>query len=104
MANEVNQKIFKTLICGDGFYSCDAIEYKGGFWLVPHWLEAPSEGYKIPTRIIRFDKHPYQKDSFGADFLLNAPIPKAVLDGQTKDGYEVIDRPDLKFYIPEGIH
>ncbi len=47
-------------------------------------------------------------DAYPVDFLLNDPMPKAVLDGQipseTASKYAVIENPDISFDIPRGIH
>ena len=32
---------------------CDTLIIEGVKWLVPHWTEAPAEGWKKPTRMIR---------------------------------------------------
>jgi hypothetical protein len=110
-------KIYCTMapISGDPeletkIHQIDTIEYEGGLWLVPEWLEAPTEGWKKPARIVRMDSLPHSPmpDTYPADFLLNGPIPKAVLDGQIPRGkealYDVIEGPDIKFDIPSGIH
>jgi hypothetical protein len=99
-------KILKALISdGSNMGECDAIEYEGGLWLVPQWLEAPFEGYKIPARIIRFDTLKHHKNKFlNFDFQLQHTIPQAVLDGQTSAGYEIREKPDIRFSIPKGVH
>lgn len=87
-------------------YMADTIEYEGKMWLVPEWLEAPSEGWKTPERIVCLDGFPHQKVESGvpADFVLNKPIPKDVLYGQipkqSKYASLVIMRPDIKVSIP----
>ena len=91
-------------------HRCDTIEYEGGLWLVPYWIENISEGYKSPVRIIRMDTLQFQRISgFGdSDFLLNDPIPKSVLDGQThKQGsfsFVVVESPDIRVPIPSRNH
>ena len=101
-------KILKTLVGSDDgqIRTCDTIEHEGGLWLVPHWSVAPSQGWKMPTRIIRMDTLPHQKmpDSWAQDYVLNGPIPKAVLFCETPPeeahGFVVIDRPDIR--LPGG--
>ena len=95
---------------GGEIYKADTIEHEGKMWLVPQWLEAPSEGWKIPERIVLLDSLPHQKtlgSSFG-DFVLNSPIPKAVFDGPIQQlqgsGFVVVERPDIRIPIPRGIH
>ncbi len=88
----------------------DTIEHEGKQWLVPEWLEAPTEGWKKPARIICLDGVPRDPlpPSYPAKFVLKNPIPKAVLDGQIPSGteaeYVVIEAPDIRFDIPRGIH
>lgn len=107
-------KILKTLVgldSGGGLYHMETIEHQGKMWLVPGWLEAPSEGWKIPARIICLDPLPHQKlpqgDPYG-DFVLNGPLHKSVCDGHTQltagYAYVVIERPDIRIPIPRGIH
>jgi hypothetical protein len=107
-------KISKTLISyreGGSIYMCDTIEHEGKLWLVPHWLESPSEGTKQPTRIIRLDGLQYQRmtnPAYGADYILNEPLPKAVFEGplpkELEGQYVAIERPDIPLPIPKGIH
>lgn len=88
----------------------DAIEYKGKFWLVPEWLEMPHEGLTMPARIILVDGLPHQRfeDGKPADAVVNCPIPKAVLNGETQKQSEVqfvvVERPDIRIQGPRGIH
>jgi len=97
-------RILKTLVgsADEGsIWKIDTIEYDGGLWLVPQWLEVPSEGVTMPARIIPIDVLPHQKTEQGpADYLLTGPLPKSVLDGKTTTGYVVVERPDIK--IPAG--
>ena len=88
----------------------DTIRHDGKWWLVPRWLEAPTEGWKIPTRIILLDvlRHQDAPPDYPAKFLLNDPIPKSVLGGeipkQPEGKYVVVERPDIRLDIPLGIH
>jgi hypothetical protein len=85
-------------------YKVDVIEHDNGLWLVPQWYDVPSEGVSKPARIIRMDTLPYQKmddpDRFG-DFILNVPIPDAVLNLPTPKepvaGFEVHEMPEINF-------
>jgi hypothetical protein len=107
-------KVLKTMLFLSGtgkavMFKADTIEYENKFWIVPTWLEAPSEGWKTPERIVCLNSLPHQKSSFGdADFLVNNPIPKDILYGQIptqlKDKYVVIMHPDIKVLIQKGIH
>jgi len=106
-------KVYTTTVSlGDGLYEFDTIEYEGGRWLVPQWLDSGSEGWSTPERIIRVDLLPGGKSgassgaSSGADFLLRDPLPKALLSGQIPPELEgrvvVIERPDIRIYILRG--
>ncbi|MGA7579190.1 MAG: hypothetical protein ACLQUW_13235 [Desulfobaccales bacterium] len=107
-------KIFKTLVSieggGGSIFQMDTIEYEGKKWLVPKWLEAPTEGWKRPERIICLDTLAHSKapSGFEADFVLNHPIPTVVLSGgipiRSISVIRVIEHPDIKFPIPKGIH
>jgi len=99
--------LFKTSAFVDGQLGLvDTIEYEGGFWLVLRWRAAPTAGYRMPVRIVRLDVLPYQKlgPPQPADFGLNVPIPKDVLDGTVPSnkvhGYVVIDHPPIEYPIP----
>jgi len=107
-------KIVKTLVGTDDgkIDSCDTIEHEGGLWLVPVWLEAPTQGWRKPGRIIRMDNLPHQNApaGFQQQYVLNVPIPRAVLDGRTPPeqahGFVVIDAPP-NIEVPlgtRGIH
>lgn len=88
----------------------DTIEHEGKKWLVPEWLEAPSEGWKKPARIICIESLPYTRapKNYPGDHLLTTPLSTDVLDGKsnTVEGVEidVIEAPDITFPIPKGIH
>jgi hypothetical protein len=108
-------KILKTAVALEGdnsgsIYQMDTIEWQGKNWLVPQWLEAPQLGYSIPARIICLDYLPHQKTAGGnfGDFVLNQPLPKAMFEGplpKTPTALPaVIERPDIRFPIPKGIH
>jgi hypothetical protein len=107
-------KIFKTLVSiedgGGSISQMDTIEYADKKWLVPEWLEAPIEGWKKPARIICLDKLPHSNapTGFEVDFVLNYPIPKSVLNGeipiQLISVFLVLEKPDIRFPIPKGIH
>jgi hypothetical protein len=91
---------------------CDAIEFEGQTWLVPQWFEVPSESKTIPRRIIPLAKLRHQKMSsgnpYGADALVNDPMPKALFDEQIPTElatrYGVVERPDISIPAAGGIH
>lgn len=103
-------KVLRTLVgSGGGIFMCDTLEYEGGIWLVPHWLLDPVRRVRMPVRIVRMDLLPHQKSTFGgSDFLLNGPMPRAVLDGVTQfaEGmqYEVVESPPIQIPLPPAGH
>lgn len=101
-------KILKTLMPSDeGLFLCDTIEYEGGLWLVPEWIDGiPSKGYSKPARIIQITYLPKSGPFGKADFLLQNPLPKGVFEGnvpsELKSVYVVIENPDIVFEIPSA--
>lgn len=96
--------IFKTIVSdGTSFFPMDTIEYQGKLWLVPKWYESPTEGWRMPERIICLSNLAH-RDLRGmdqsADFGMNVPIPKFVLWGPIPEkptgGYTVVARPPLR--------
>ena len=90
-------KIYKTVIQqSDGSISeCDTIEYKGKLWLVPAWNKEPDKGIERPARLIGLQGLPLQKreaDRRG-DYLLSIPLSKAILTGEERLGFDVIEAP-----------
>jgi hypothetical protein len=109
-----DSRVFKVIIgFEDGTVGdCPAYEYQGAIWLVPKWLPFPNEGYTKPERMIRLDQFQYQQFDppppapgpfAGADFAINDPLPKALLNGELtpelKNKYVVLDRPNAKFRV-----
>jgi hypothetical protein len=83
-------------------FQVDVIEHDRKLWLVPHWLDVPAQGVSKPARIIRMDILPHQKNppnSPYGDYVLNVPIPKALLNPQTPKrtiaGFEVQELPEI---------
>ena len=104
----IDEKIYNVLVpsadSGDIFI-CDAIRYKGGLWLVPHWINNPATGSRTPTRIIRVDKLQLATghQAFGADFAVPVlTVSTALLDGraQPTPPIELIESPSVSFPIP----
>ena len=104
-------KIKRTMIgAGDDsgqILIMDTISYEGKLWLVPEWLSPPDGGWQAPARIVCIHDLQYEDISnseMPADYLLNYPVPKSVLDGETDTAegqkYEVVERPDIR--IPVG--
>lgn len=82
-----------------GLFTVDCVFYEGMYWVVPEWLENPSEGWKKPARIVALDFGQYQKAGIGGHDLLyqSGSIPKSVYDEKPDKRFRVINLPDLKF-------
>jgi len=98
-------KIFKTAIEFEGAEFTaymDTIEYEGEFWLVPSWMEALWNGWRIPSRIVSLSRlrHTCTPGGRSGDFTLL--LPGALFDlTETVDalqahGYVVRERPDIR--------
>ena len=106
-------KQFTAMIITEGSSSvdrCDGIEYEGRDWLVPYWLEPAGGEWKQPERIIPLDHLPgVQKGNFaGANYVVGAPIPKAVLSGPTSPAliarYGVILSPPIRIETKRNLN
>jgi hypothetical protein len=93
---------------GGAILECDAIRYDGKLWLVPEWLDEPSSGTTKPRRMIRIDTLPHQpmaNPAYGMEFILNGPLPKAVLDGVAEPEqaaqYEIVELPEIEIPMPQ---
>lgn len=105
-------KVLKTLVSfadEDGsIHKCDTIEYDSKFWLVPHWLEGPTEGTKKPERIVCLAplRHQRLANTDYADFYLNDPIPRGILYAPiptTQEApYFAIARPEIVLTTEDG--
>ena len=88
----------------DGLYRVDVIEFEGGLWLVPEWLDNKAQGWTTPARIIRLDTIPHQRvEGMDYHFVVNVSIPKAILTGadpttiDTEFPLIVRDMPGVRF-------
>ena len=101
-------KALKTMVgVENNILICDTLIIEGVKWLVPHWTEAPAEGWKKPTRMIRPNQDWFDDlgDDYPADFLLKHSIPKDVFDGSTSTLEFVVDLdPQVKIHIQKGVH
>ena len=98
----MDTKIYKTMVeVGSNIVNVDTVFYENAFWLVPNWLGNPVERWQMPRYTIRLTGHAYQEfgpdSDYPADFLLNEPIPKAVLDGEKESGWIIQTAPDIRF-------
>jgi hypothetical protein len=93
-------------------YSVECIEHDKHTWLVTRWNEAPSQGWKVPARLVMLDNLPHQKLSgsgFQDDYLLQIGLPKAFFYDPNPPPAErpfvVVDQPpEIRVPIPGGIH
>ena len=101
-------EIFKVTASFDdngNIYTMDGIEYEGSIWIVPKWLNYPSEGNKKPERIIRLqkDETQYTPNSSMQRYLAKYPLPailqSALNQSEIPSGYAVQFLPDLTFAI-----
>ena len=101
-------EIFKVTVSFDNngnIYKADGIEYEGAIWIVPKWLNYPSQGNKKPERIIRLqkDETQYTPNSSMQLYLAMYPLPAiletALNQSEIPEGYAVQFLPDLAFPI-----
>lgn len=90
-----------AVMCENSVLNVDGMSYENKLWLVPKWLDYPLEKMSKPERMIRFDNLPFDQLEANSlhDFLLQEPIPKAVLDGETTAGFEVLLAENISFGI-----
>jgi hypothetical protein len=109
-STDKRMKLLKTLVpFDDGIYLIDTVEYEGGLWLVPAWIDnMPSKGYSMPVRIIRVPALQPAGQSVSADYVLANPLPKGVYEGnvptELENVYVVIDRPNIVVASPKIYH
>ena len=107
-------KIMKTLVGiaeEPHIVTADTVEHEGKLWIIPLWFGSPEVRYRWPARIIRIDSLPHTRTQTSpdgrrlpADFVLTYPVPRAVLEGRTSDGYEVVEQPDIKRFEPQFLN
>lgn len=80
-------------------YVSDAIEIEDVLWLVTRWLEGPRPNTEVPERIVSLRGLPVKATQgplrLCAEWELAVPLSKAALEGETGQGRDVIERPDL---------
>ena len=81
------------------FYELDIIEHDNELWLVPHWYDVPAQGVTKPTRLIRLKSLRYQPPAGDLRYIVNTPIPTALLNRPTPKlptfGIEVREIPEI---------
>lgn len=108
--------VYRTVVgLGSSILTVDTIKVGGHFWLVPTWLEHPTENWKMPERIVLLDWLQHQpmggsKTVGQAQFLVNEPVPKSLFDDarpSSKDPRHVVHlQPNIRMrknYLP-GLH
>lgn len=80
-------------------YICDVIRWKKAYWLVPEWLDAASEGWSTPARIVLLGPLQFQqvRNCEEYQFLVNEPVPRSILEGAPTKLTQVIERPPIRF-------
>jgi len=74
----------------------DTVKFEGKLWLVTGWQDRKAKQVFMPTRIIRFDHLPYQAvDRPDCAYDLGELIPKSVIDGETMQGFEIRNLPNI---------
>ena len=105
-------KIYKAtvVVAADVHNICimDVIEYAGGFWLVPEWLDNPVRKVTKPLRIVSLATLPHQRGNSSPQFVVNDPVPKYVFDGrvppQEANKYVVVEAPDILIRREPHLH
>lgn len=103
---EVNEIYRATFIASDGIYTVNVIFWEGDFWLVPQWLDNPSEKWSKPARIIRLNSIPHQKclGNQRGDFLIPPSVPKAAIFGPYPYAgplpVVLVEAPDIQVVLP----
>ena len=86
-------------------FIADGLEYQDSVWIVPKWLNYPTEGNRKPERIIRLQKDETQHTPNNSSYLYSAkyPLPASLLSALSQseipEGYVVQFLPDLAFVI-----
>mgnify|MGYP006891166527 CR=1 FL=1 len=101
-------ELFKVAVSFDdngNTFIADGLEYQGAVWIVPKWLNYPTEGNRKPERIIRLQKDETQHAPnssiclYSAKYPLPASLLSALNQSQIPEGYAVQFLPDLAFAI-----
>ena len=78
----------------------EGLAFEDKLWLVPLWFEDKEQKASKPVRMIRFDNLPHEESkATGHDYILHQPIPRAVLDGQTREGYDTLWENEITFWL-----
>lgn len=93
---------------GEGV-TVDVILRGGHPFLVPMWLDSPDGRETKPARIIPLDGLRHQdQPQFQPRWVVNDPIPKAVLEGRASSAeamrFRVIEAPEIVLPGPRAIH
>lgn len=74
-------RVYQTMVRDDrgNQIICPTIEHEGELWLVPKWLELPTEESPKPERLIRVRGVPFRPAAGNVDYVLDCAIPTSVL-------------------------
>jgi hypothetical protein len=93
------QKIAVLRAEDGGLSLADAIEHEGALWLVTRWIAGPQPSTEAPEKIVSLRGLPIQRAPGNmnppADWILNTALSKAAREGQTGQGHEVVEKPDM---------
>ena len=100
------------VIINDGAHAIhlmDVIEHRGGFWLVPEWLDNQAKTLTTPLRIVSLGTLAHQRNpGANPEFLVEFPVPKYVFDGRVPPGevgkYVVVESPDILIPLAPKLH
>ena len=81
---------------------CDTIQHDGKLWLAPDWIGEASRPYRKPARLIGLSGLKYRSMPMRSevDFIVDHPIPRAVLEGRVQgeraEPFVILERPDIR--------
>ena len=88
---------------GDNIGVMPGLEYEGKLWLAPVWSDTASLQISKPDVLYRFDNRQHTKHTNpldGIEYTLNGQLPANFPDGESSQGFEVAQAPDISVSIP----
>ena len=80
-------------------HQLDIVEHANELWLVPHWYDVPAQGVSKPTLLIRLKSLRYQPPAGDNRYVVNTPVPTALLNPQSPKqsipGIEFQEMPEI---------
>jgi hypothetical protein len=102
---------FANVLTERSMIRLEVMEHDGALWLVTGWATHKHRPIKRPIRLVKMTGLEFETldaGQMGADFLLNKPIPRAVLDGAASaeeaaaKGFTVLDTPEIEVEIRQA--